>query len=176
MQKSSGTDYIGEPISQLDHALQCAYLATQAGADDELILAALFHDIGHLCASPHEGRMGEYGVDSHEAVGADYLRRLGFSDRIARLVLGHVQAKRYLVAAHPGYLDKLSPASLKTLEYQGGPMSPAEVRSFEADPDRKNILMIRAWDDLAKVSGREVPDLDSYRGLILSNLMSTARS
>ncbi len=70
----SGTthDYIGEPVSQLEHALQCAQLAVDAGADDQTILAALLHDIGHLCGSPNNATMGEYGIDQHEKVGAQF--------------------------------------------------------------------------------------------------------
>lgn len=44
-------DYIGEPVSQLEHMSQAAALAVQEGYDDEVILAAFFHDIGHLCAT-----------------------------------------------------------------------------------------------------------------------------
>ena len=48
LQRGSDYDYIGEPISQLEHALQCAQHAKHAHADDETIVAALLHDIGHL--------------------------------------------------------------------------------------------------------------------------------
>lgn len=36
------------------------------------------------------GRMG------HETIGAEYLRSLGFSDKVCRLVESHVPAKRYI--------------------------------------------------------------------------------
>jgi predicted HD phosphohydrolase len=90
------------------------------GFDDEVVLAAFFHDIGHLCAEGAEN-MGGYGVVSHERLGADYLRRAGFSERMARLVEYHVEAKRYLTFG-AGYYERLSEASRRTLEYQGGVM------------------------------------------------------
>ena len=44
-------DYIGEPVSQIEHMCQCAQLAESENYDHEVILAAFFHDIG---MSPEE--------------------------------------------------------------------------------------------------------------------------
>lgn len=63
--------------------------------------------------------MGEFGVKRHEQLGADFLRSLGFSEKIAQLVENHVQAKRYLTFRYPDYYTKLSEASKQTLIYQG---------------------------------------------------------
>src|SRR6266498_2993846 len=117
-------DYIGEPVSQLEHMCQCAQLAEEEGYDEEVILAAFFHDIGHLCEHimPLQ-QMNGFGVVDHEKIGADYLRSKGFSSTIASLVENHVQAKRYLTYRYPGYYKKLSEASKQTLELQGGKMS-----------------------------------------------------
>ncbi|KAF7593611.1 hypothetical protein BBP40_011129 [Aspergillus hancockii] len=41
-------DYIGESISQLEHCLQAAHNAQKSGASNELIIAALLHDIGQI--------------------------------------------------------------------------------------------------------------------------------
>ena len=49
-EKHGDEDYIGEPVSQLEHMSQAAALAEEEGYDDEVVLAAFFHDIGHLCA------------------------------------------------------------------------------------------------------------------------------
>ena len=128
-------DYIGEAISQIEHASQGAQLAEKAGHDDEVILAAFFHDIGHICVKTNEENdMGGYGVKSHEKVGADFLRERGFSEKIAKLVESHVQAKRFLTFKNPDYYARLSEASKKTLEFQGGPMDAAEADVFENDP------------------------------------------
>ncbi|RON92717.1 phosphonate degradation HD-domain oxygenase [Pseudomonas fluorescens] len=151
-------DYIGEPVSQIEHMSQAAELAIAEGFDDEVVLAAFFHDIGHLCAEGAEN-MGGYGVVSHERLGANYLREAGFSERLARLVEYHVQAKRYLTLREPGYYARLSEASRRTLEYQGGVMSEAEADAFERDPLCAVSLRMRQWDELAKEMAVPVMDL-----------------
>ena len=153
------SDYIGEPVSQIEHMSQAAQWAMAEGFDDEVVLAAFFHDIGHICAESAEN-MGGFGVVSHERLGADYLRRAGFSERIARLVEYHVQAKRYLTLREPGYFDRLSEASRRTLEYQGGVMTEAEADVFERDPLCAVSLRMRQWDELAKETHVPLTDLD----------------
>ncbi|WP_397433682.1 phosphonate degradation HD-domain oxygenase [Pseudomonas chlororaphis] len=152
------SDYIGEPVSQLEHMSQAAQRAMAEGFDDEVVLAAFFHDIGHICAQDAEN-MGGFGVVSHERLGADYLRRAGFSERLARLVEYHVQAKRYLTFKEPGYYERLSQASRRTLEYQGGVMSAEEARAFEQDPLCAVSLRMRQWDEQAKELWVPVMDL-----------------
>lgn len=154
-------EYFGEPVTQLDHALQCAQLAAASGADDDLVLAALLHDVGHLL---EEG--DEAGVIAHDHVGAHWLRGLGVGERVADLVGGHVQAKRYLTATNPAYYDRLSDASRLTLSRQGGPMSGDEAGAFEQDPLFAQKLRLRSWDEQAKVPGMTVAALDSYRELL----------
>ncbi|MGF0240415.1 HD domain-containing protein [Rhodococcus sp. IEGM1300] len=124
-ERFGASDYIGEPVSQIEHMSQAAERAMAEGFDDEVVLAAFFHDIGHICAVDTAENMGGFGVVSHERLGADYLRRAGFSERMARLVEYHVQAKRYLTLKEPGYYERLSEASRRTLEYQGGVMTEA---------------------------------------------------
>ncbi|MCP1521081.1 phosphonate degradation associated HDIG domain protein [Pseudomonas migulae] len=153
------SDYIGEPVSQIEHMSQAAQLAIAEGFDDEVVLAAFFHDIGHICADSAPN-MGGFGVVSHERLGADYLRRAGFSERMARLVEYHVQAKRYLTLKEPGYYERLSEASRRTLEYQGGVMTEAEAEAFERDPLCAVSLRMRQWDELAKEMWVPVIDLD----------------
>ena len=150
-------DYIGEPVSQIEHMSQTAQLAMAEGFDDEVVLAAFFHDIGHLCGQGN-ANMGGYGVVSHERLGADYLRRAGFSERMARLVEYHVQAKRYLTFSQPDYYARLSEASRRTLAYQGGVMTADEARAFEQDPLCHVSLRMRQWDEQAK--DMHVPLLD----------------
>lgn len=152
------SDYIGEPVSQLEHMSQAAQRAMAEGFDDEVVLAAFFHDIGHICTQGAEN-MGGFGVVSHERLGADYLRRAGFSERLARLVEYHVQAKRYLTFKEPGYYERLSQASRRTLEYQGGVMSAEEARAFEQDPLCTVSLRLRQWDEQAKELWVPVMDL-----------------
>lgn len=157
-------DYIGEPVSQIEHMSQAAELAMQEGYDDEVVLAAFFHDIGHICVlNNQENSMGGYGIKSHEKIGADFLRSLGFSERIARLVESHVQAKRYLTYKYPEYLHSLSEASRKTLVYQGGIMDDAEAHHFEKDPLFNIIIRMRQWDELAKEEHIPVIDINVLR-------------
>ncbi len=157
------SDYIGEPVSQIEHMSQAAQLAMAEGFDDEVVLAAFFHDIGHICTDSAEN-MGCFGIVSHERLGADYLRRAGFSERMARLVEYHVQAKRYLTLREPGYYERLSEASRRTLEYQGGVMSEAEADAFEQDPLCAVSLRMRQWDELAKEMHVPVIDLAVLKG------------
>lgn len=173
--RSGEVDYIGEPVSQLAHALQCASQATQAGASDEVILAALLHDVGHICGPPDAPQMAGYGVLHHEERGAEFLSRAGFSKRVAALVEGHVQAKRYLIGKNPRYSERTSEASRRTLEFQGGPMSASEIEGFEQDPLMKDKLRLRQWDELAKKSGLRVPGLEAYREILIRHLQEQRR-
>lgn len=162
-QKFGDEDYIGEPVSQLAHMSQAAEFAIENGYDDEVILASFFHDIGHLVDSNDQEKMGDFGVVSHETLGANYLLSLGFSERIAKLVKGHVDAKRYLTFKFQEYYDKLSEASKKTLVYQGGIMNQAEALDFEKDPDKKLMILMRTWDDESKVENKNGIDLEMIK-------------
>jgi 2-amino-1-hydroxyethylphosphonate dioxygenase (glycine-forming) len=158
--KHGHEDYIGEPVSQMEHMSQSAQLAMQEGHDEEVILAAFFHDIGHICTTVTPGgSMAGYGMKSHERIGADYLRSLGFPERIAKLVENHVQAKRYLTFKYPEYYEQLSEASRKTLEFQGGVMTSEEALAFERDPLFETSIRMRKWDELAKETGVPVIDI-----------------
>lgn len=170
-QKYGDADYIGEDISQIEHAAQAAQLAEEQGFDKEVILAALFHDIGHICVNKTEYLdMGGFGNQEHEKVGEEFLRRKGFSDRLIALVTNHVAAKRYLTYKYPEYYNKLSEASKQTLEYQGGRMSPEEATSFENDPHFAESIKLREWDEEAKVVGVPLPDMDRYKQMCLDVL------
>lgn len=170
LQASAQRDYVGEAVSQLAHALQCAKLATDAGGDDETVLAALLHDIGHICPGESAARMDELGVVDHEAIGAAFLHRRGFSQRVVALVQGHVEAKRYLTFKHPSYHERLSGASRGTLMHQGGPMTAGEAAAFERDPLFEQKLCLRAWDEQGKRTDWQVPPLDTYREALVRHL------
>lgn len=164
-------DYIGEPISQIEHAVQSAQLAEEQGYDDAVILAAFFHDIGHLCAKKDErNQMDGYGMIKHEKLGANFLRVRGFSEKIAQLIENHVAAKRYLCFKNPDYYNLLSEASKKTLEFQGGLMSKSEATSFEKNELFELSLKMREWDEQAKEVGKPIPDLSYLRKMTLRHL------
>jgi len=166
-QHHGSADYIGEAITQLEHMSQAAQLAMAEGYDDEVVLAAFFHDIGHLCEGE---QMGGFGVASHERIGAEYLRRAGFSERLVRLVQYHVEAKRYLTLRQPGYYQRLSEASRRTLAYQGGVMNDAEADAFERDPLFAVSLRMREWDEMAKEVGVALVDLEVLKAKALALL------
>ena len=169
-ERHGAADYIGEPVSQIEHMSQAAQLAMAEGFDDEVVLAAFFHDIGHLCGRG-DANMGGYGVVSHERLGADYLRRAGFSERMTRLVEYHVQAKRYLTFSQPGYYARLSDASRRTLAYQGGVMNAEEAVAFEQDPLCAVSLRMRYWDEQAKKIHVPVLDLEVLKAKARKLLM-----
>ena len=164
-------DYIGEPVSQIEHMGQAARFAAEAGEDEDVILAAFFHDLGHLCEHVMDVKqMDGCGVVDHELIGARYLAERGFSERVTRLVAGHVAAKRYLTFANPNYFAKLSAASRKTLEFQGGRMTADEAAAFERDPLFEIYLRLRTWDERAKEPHMPLPDLGQYRAMMERHL------
>lgn len=165
-------DYIGEPVSQLQHALQAALMAEEEGNDATIILAALFHDIGHLVALARDNKesMNGFGAMSHEDIGEAFLKSLNFPTAITALVKAHVVAKRYLVSKDEDYYHQLSEASKETLRFQGGKMNEEEMSTFEKHPDFKLFIQMRLWDDKAKLENFVTRDLSYYKQLCLNYL------
>ncbi|MCW5912324.1 MAG: HDIG domain-containing protein [Cyclobacteriaceae bacterium] len=167
-EKYGRADYIGEPVSQIEHMSQSAGLAIQAGADDEVVLAAFFHDIGHICVQNDSSlKMASYGIKSHEEIGAGFLRSRGFSERMAQLVENHVKAKRYLTYKYPEYFNQLSEASRQTLIFQGGVMTAAEATEFEQDPLFEHSILLRKWDEAAKEVNVPVMEIEKLKATCL---------
>jgi 2-amino-1-hydroxyethylphosphonate dioxygenase (glycine-forming) len=172
-EQHGGEEYAGEKVTQLEHMVQAAQLAEEQGYDEDVILAAFLHDIGHICEAGHgDNEMDGFGIKDHEEIGADYLKEKGFSKKIIRLVQSHVEAKRYLTFKYPEYYDQLSDASKKTLEYQGGKMYEEEAAAFEQYPLFDLIIKMRRWDEEAKIEHKPLPDLSRYRNMILHHLES----
>lgn len=166
---NGGAQYGQERVSQLAHALQCGLAAEQTGAPAALIGAALLHDIGHLVH-----RLGEdaavRGIDDHhEALGAKLLAKW-FLPALAEPVALHVDAKRYLCATEPGYFAILSPASVRSLELQGGVYDKAGAAAFRARPFAEDAVRVRRWDEAAKVEGLPTPDLAHFRSYLEASL------
>ncbi|KAJ1895131.1 hypothetical protein LPJ81_005028 [Coemansia sp. IMI 209127] len=110
------------------------------------------------------------GIMGHEKLGAEYLRRLGFSSKVCNLVESHVVAKRYLTAIDQKYYESLSNASKLSLKFQGGPFSPEDAAAFETDPLFKEKVQLRKWDDASKVVDLQTPGLDAYRAMAIKHL------
>lgn len=165
LEHMGGQGYIGEAVSQIEHALQTAVLADQLHDKDTLTAAALLHDIGHFLHD-FDADCAEDGIDSaHERLGADFLARF-FPPAVSEPVRLHVDAKRYLCTVEPGYFDSLSAASIRSLELQGGPLQGAALAAFEANPHAKDAIALRRCDEGAKVPGLALPSVESYRALL----------
>lgn len=166
--------YGDEAVSQLEHALQCAWLAERDGAPASLITAALLHDIGHLLQTDKDAVLR--GEDlRHEIRAAEYLKA-HFADAVTAPIRQHVAAKRYLTAVDPAYARGLSPASVRSLEVQGGPFTRDDAHAFLTQPFAGAAIQLRRWDDLAKVAGRATPNLHYFRAYAEQSLKGTAAS
>ncbi len=155
-----------EHVTELEHALQAAALAIAAGAPDHLVAAALLHDVGHLVSDDNVSLDEQLTEDfEHERVGARYLTRW-FGPEVTAPVALHVAAKRYLCAIEPGYIADLSPSSVRSLALQGGPMSAAEVDTFERLAHHEAATLVRRWDDRAKIAGLDVGAFADHDALL----------
>ena len=158
-------EYIGEPVTIAEHMLQCAECAEKAGASEDIIAAALLHDIGHF-TSEFPSNAADDDIDNiHEEAGARVIANF-FPPLVHDCVRYHVAAKRYLCATDPDYFAKLSDASVLSLRLQGGPMSADEVAKFEANPHKDAIVQVRVWDDIGKDPDHKAPDFAHYRPLL----------
>jgi phosphonate degradation associated HDIG domain protein len=161
--------YGGEPVSQIEHALQAAALARRDGAGVTLVTASLLHDVGHLLHDLPDDAPGRGVDDTHETLAARWLSRW-FGPEVIEPVRLHVDAKRYLCAVEPEYLGRLSEPSVLSLRLQGGAMTADEVHAFRGSPYVAEAVALRRWDDEAKDPELVVPDLESYVTVIEETL------
>ena len=153
--------YSGEPVTQLEHALQSAALAQAERATEALVAAALLHDLGHMVNDLGE-TPSERGVDDlHQFHGAHFLKPW-FGPEVLEPIRLHVPAKRYLCATRAGYLEALSPDSQRSLVLQGGVYDKAEAEAFIGKPFAADAVRLRLWDDAAKVAGLPTPSFASH--------------
>jgi [1-hydroxy-2-(trimethylamino)ethyl]phosphonate dioxygenase len=174
-ERRGAESYLGEPVTMSEHMLQGAWLAEQDGAPEELVAAALLHDIGH-----YTSEFGAYSPDDvedkhHDEAGGEVLAPF-FPPVIVECVRLHVAAKRYLCATDPDYFDKLSPASVHTLSLQGGPMSEEEVVEFRRNPFHDEAVRVRIWDERGKVAGMNTRSFRDYVPLLQRVVDSHLRS
>jgi phosphonate degradation associated HDIG domain protein len=163
--ESKGTAQYGrEAVSQTEHALQSAALAEAEGSAPALVAAALLHDVGHLLAKREPGKDED---DRHEDIGWGFLKSQ-FGAAVAEPVRLHVPAKRYLCAVEPDYFAILSPASVHSLELQGGGFTADESEQFRRVPFADDAVRLRRWDDQAKVPGNRTKSLRDYAALLRS--------
>ena len=161
--------YSGEPVTQLQHALQSGALAEEAGADEALVVAAFLHDLGHLLNLQGETPT-ERGIDDlHQYFALPFLRPV-LPDAVLEPIRLHVDAKRCLCAIDGTYFGQLSADSVRSLELQGGIFSDAEADAFLQRPHAADALRLRRWDDTAKVAGKATPDLDHYMEIVVRQM------
>lgn len=154
-------EYLGEPVTMGEHMLQGATIAERNGQPDEIIVGALLHDIGHFTSEFGTFTMDDTEDRHHEDAGAEVLAPF-FPSVVTDCCRYHVAAKRYLCATKPSYFDRLSDASIHSLNLQGGPMSPEEVAEFEKNPNLKEIIAVRYLDEAGKIDGMETPDFAHF--------------
>ncbi len=164
-ERRGGEEYLGEPVTMAQHMLQGATFAEREGHRDEIIVAALLHDIGHFTSEFGTFSMEDTEDRFHEEAGAEVLERF-FPKIVTDCVRYHVAAKRYLCAVRPEYLALLSDASVHSLNLQGGPMSDAEVAEFETNPNVEDIVAVRYLDDAGKEPDMQTPSFAHFAPLV----------
>jgi putative nucleotidyltransferase with HDIG domain len=188
LKSSHHTDYIGEPVTQLEHFVLAAQTAEKHHPQDiDLITGTFLHDIGHQLDTDTTAKMkdpvtGEVlGLHNHDQMGAQYLSELGFSDKVVGVVRNHVTAKRFMATVGQAqYLQKLSPASLKTFELQGGFLNKGEMATFRADPYFHESLLVRGYDNAGKDRAQLLRpihmSLDYYFNLAIFSILRGGQS
>ena len=110
--------------------------------------------------------MNGLGVCDHGKVGR-HLEQINMDKKVCKLVENHVNAKKYLVSTDTTYYNKLSEASKKTLEYQGGKMTPEEITIFQNDPDFISMIAVRFHDDNGKeINVTNLPSIEDFIPLL----------
>lgn len=163
--RKGGRAYDGEPVTQLEHALQTAARAEDEGATPALVAAALLHDVGHLLNDQGESPTLRGVDDLHQFAALPFLREL-FADDVLAPIRLHVDAKRYLCATRAGYFDALSADSKRSLILQGGIFSPEQAADFIAQAFAGDAVRVRLWDDLAKREGAVTPPLAHFVAML----------
>lgn len=158
-------EYLGEPVTMAQHMLQGAAIAEKNNMGEDIIVAALLHDIGHFTSEFGTFSMDDTEDKFHEEAGAEVLAEF-FPSLITDCVRYHVAAKRYLCATKPVYFKRLSEASVHSLHLQGGPMSPGEVKAFEQNPNLEKIIQVRYLDEAGKDPDMQTPDYWHYAPMV----------
>lgn len=164
-ERRGGEEYLGEPVTMAEHMLQGATIAEQNGMDEIIIVAALLHDVGHFTSEFGMFTMDDTEDRLHEEAGAQVLAAF-FPTLVIDCVRYHVAAKRYLCATKPVYFDRLSEASIHSLNLQGGPMSDDEVAEFEKNPNLQQIIQVRYLDEAGKRADMETPDFAHFAPMV----------
>jgi phosphonate degradation associated HDIG domain protein len=159
--RKGGRAYDGEPVTQIEHALQTAARAEREGASPALVAAALLHDLGHLLNDQGDTPTLRGVDDLHQYAALPFLRAL-YDDDVLIPIRLHVDAKRYLCATRAGYFEALSIDSKRSLALQGGIFAPVEATAFIEQQYAEDAVRVRLWDDAAKDAGAVTPPLAHF--------------
>ena len=155
----------GERLSMLDHALQSAAGAAADDAGDEMVLACLLHDLGHILGRPVTG---VFPATPRSAPG------------LCNTCLTRPLSSPFAAMSWPSgtawpssrdYHDHLSKASQMSLAEQGGPLCADDAEVFRVGAFAAEAMRLRAYDDDGKVDGLVIPPLETYRGLLSAALV-----
>lgn len=164
-ERRGSEEYLGEPVTMAEHMLQGAHFAEEAGEPEIIIVAALLHDIGHFTSEFGTFSMDDTHDKLHEEAGAKVLEAF-FPTLVTDCVRYHVAAKRYLCATRPEYFKRLSEASVHSLNLQGGAMNESEVAEFEKNPNLKEIIKVRHYDEAGKCADLATKPFSHYAPMI----------
>ncbi len=166
--KNNKSLYIGENVTISEHMIQSAMMAEKSKSKDYLVCSCLLHDYGHFILDDPDELVTKKQDGKHEDIGYEYLKKF-FKREIVEPIKNHVIAKRYL-ARDKKYYNKLSNASVVSLELQGGLLSRKEAESFEKEEFFKEAIKLRKFDEAAKKVGVKIKDIIQYKDLLKASL------
>ncbi len=166
--KNNKTLYIGENVTISEHMIQAAMIAEKSKSKDFLICSCLLHDYGHFILDDPDELVRKNKDGKHEDIGYEYLKKF-FKREIVEPIKHHVMAKRYL-ARDKKYYNKLSNASIVSLELQGGLLNEKEAKLFEKEEFFKEAIKVRKFDESAKKVGLKIKDIIQYKDLLKASL------
>ena len=166
--KNNKSLYIGENVTISEHMIQTAMIAEKSKSKDFLICSCLLHDYGHFILDDPDELVRKNKDGKHEDIGYEYLKKF-FKREIVEPIKHHVMAKRYL-ARDKRYYNKLSNASIVSLELQGGLLNEKEAKLFEKEEFLKEAIKVRKFDEAAKKVGLKIKDIIQYKDLLKASL------
>lgn len=166
----TGKYMIQEEITQINHALQSAYLANLAGAPEEMVIALLLHDVGQIADVNYVGNT-DYLHPHHAELGGAWLKYHGFPKKVYTYVRDHAIAKITLCMDVPIYYEQLSEASKISFHFQKEKYEEPEfahrIQEFRDHPCFQEFQTARMCDDMAKIVGfthdLTLPSFEEYR-------------
>ena len=167
--KTNKSLYIGEKITTTEHMIQSAMLAEKNKSPTSLVCASLLHDYGHFILDNPNELVNKKLDGEHEYIAYRYLKKY-FKKSVVEPIKNHVKAKRYL-ARNKKYYKILSPASVVSLNLQGGIMKYKEAIKFKKEKFFSDSIKLRKFDEVAKKIGVEIKDINEYKDILISNLL-----